>query len=375
MFVINTDRELKNMKVIVIQIIFLHIFSSCIFASSCPSKPVYGLCYSPFRAGQKPGESYPTAAQIEEDISIISDKTFAIRTYGIDGNLSVIPELCNTYGIDCYVGAWISGDIIEDQNTISDLIEIADANYATTKGLIVGNEYVFEHFSEPCSGVSYISGLIEQVRDATTGLPVATAEPWDIWYACPNLVDAVDFMPIHHYAFLRHFDISIGAQENIGVYDELKVRYPNKEIMIFETGWPTHGETLVDAVPSEENQKQFLKEFILLAKENNIKYFIFGAFDEPYKIETSGYEYEGHFGLYYEDRTIKPGFAEIVSANNADVNFDGTVNLYDYSYLSKDWQSYRDCEDLCLAGDINHDCNVNLEDLLSIVSDWLLGYE
>jgi len=357
------------MKIIVIQILFLYICSSFVFAS-CPSEPVYGICYSPFRQGQDPVDgNFPSEEEIEEDISIISNIASVLRTYGIDSNLSKIPEFCNFYGVECYVGAWISGAPATDQNTISDMIAIANQGYETTKALIVGNEYVYHHFSDPCS-VPYIAGLMDQVRSATN-LPVATAEPWDIWFARPALAGFVDFIPIHHYAFLRGFDIEIAAQENIGVYNALKSEYPNTDVIIFETGWPTKGESVGSAVPSKENQEQFLKDFIPLAKENNVRYFLFEAFDEPYKEARSGKEYEGNWGLYYEDRTIKTGLDSILSANPADINFGGDVNSIDLAKLSTDWLERTDVNSLCLPADLNHDKIINFYDFTEIADNWL----
>lgn len=341
----------------------------CAYAS-CDGSTLYGVCFSPFRQGQDPvGGIFPTEEQIEEDIVIISQIATATRTYGIDGTLSIIPELCNEYGVDCYVGAWISGVPAQDQNTISNLIALANEGYETTRAIIVGNEYVYHNFSDPCS-VSYIIGLMNQVRAATT-LPVATAEPWDIWFARPALVDAVDFIPIHHYGFLRGFDVNIAVQENIGVYNAIDDRYTDKEIIIFETGWPTQGESVGNAVPSEGNQGQFLKEFIPLAKENNIKYFIFSGFDEPYKAQRSGIEYESHWGLYYENRTIKPGLDSILSANPADINFDGDVNTIDLWKLNLDWLKLTDANDLCLPGDLNHDQTIDYYDFAKLADNWL----
>jgi len=363
------------MKVIIIQIIFLHIFSSYIFAS-CPKEPVYGICYSPFRAGQEPGVSYPTSEQINEDLSLLAGKTTAIRTYHVDETLFDIASDCNTLNIDCYVGGWISGNFLEDQNTINSLIQISNQNYDTTKALIVGNEYIYHNFSDPCSK-PYLLSLIQQVQ-SQVDIPVSTSEPWDVWFSCPNLANEVNFISINAHPFWRGYvdelylvDINNAAQEVGNLYDAVQEVYPDKEIIVTETGWPTEGESWGIAIPSEENQKKFLTEFLLFAKKHNIKYFLFEAFDEPYKATTNPPYVEDHWGLYYEDRNSKPGFTAIISANNADMNFDGRANLLDYSYFATDWQSSRSCESLCLTGDINHDCEVNFEDMLLIVSDWL----
>ncbi len=332
---------------------------------ACMGKPMCGVCYGPFREGQSPGGIYPSREQIEEDILILRELTSTIRTYGIDDVLFEIPEICNDYGLDCYVGCWVSGNYGDDQNTISDLIEIEHQGYNTTKALIVGNEYIYRNLSDPCS-VPYLTGLINQVRQATD-IPVTTGEPWDIWFVHPELVDAVDFIAIHHYAFWRGFDISIAAQENINVYNAVKNAYPDKEVMILETGWPTEGDKMGAALPSEENQEKFLKDFIPLAKENNIKSFIFEAFDEPWK----GSGVEGHWGLYYENRTIKRGLQGILSANLADINFDGDVNNVDLSMFTTDWLEQREPNDLCFSGDINHSGIINFYDFVELANNWL----
>lgn len=275
---------------------------------SSQGKSLYGVCYGPFRKNQRPGGTYPTKQQIVNDILILRGVTSAIRTYGIDGVLFEIPEICSEYGLDCYVGCWISGDYINDLNTISDLIEIANRGYGTTKALIVGNEYIYRNIGDPCC-VPYLTGLINQVRQSTD-TPVTTAEPWDIWFVHPELVDAVDFIAIHHYAFWRGFDISIAAQQDVNVYNAVKNEYPKKEIMILETGWPSKGGTVAQAVPSEANQKKFLEDFLLLAKQNDIKYFIFEAFDEPWKKEL--FKVGDHWGLYYSNRKLKPQLENII---------------------------------------------------------------
>jgi exo-beta-1,3-glucanase (GH17 family) len=336
--------------------------------AGCPDKPLYGLCYSPFREGQYPGGPCPTADEIEEDLQIIAGKANFIRTYGIDCTLDLIPYLCSQYGIPCYVGCHITGDVAIDQDTISKLLDIANANYPTTKGLLVGNEYISKDIFDPCRS-SYLIGLLQQVK-SQTDLPVSTGEEWVQWYIHPELVNAVDFIASHHYAFARSICIEEAAMENIRNYNNMKTRYPDIEIIFFETGWPTNGTPVGCAVPSEENQARFLREFIPLAKKHNIKYFIFSAFDEPWKYSPAK-SYESHWGLYDANRLPKIDINDILVASATDTNFDGIVDFSDYSTFAADWLETRSDNDLCCVGDFNHDAVVDIYDLGLMAFYWL----
>ena len=334
----------------------------------CPNEPLYGLAYGPFREEQSPGGLEPNIAEIHQDLQIIAGKAHAIRTYGVDGILAEIPRLCQEYDIDCYVGCHIDGDPCQDADTIERLLLIADANYVTTKGLLVGNEYLTAHESDPCSP-SYLIGLIEYVK-SRTNLPVSTGEDWLRWHLEPSLVPAVDFIASNHYAFHRGIGIELAAYENVLNYNSMKAAYPDKEVILFETGWPTDGASIGAAVPSEENQARFLREFLPLAKTHNIKYFIFEAFDEPWKYRPDA-PYESHLGCYNVSRSPKVGISSICAASMADVNFDGTVNLVDYAALAADWLDIRDKDDLCYPADLNHNCIVDQQDLSLMASYWL----
>lgn len=317
--------------------------------------PLFGVCHGPFRQGQSPESGvFPTEEQVKEDISIISKIASAERTYGVDDILFRIPEFCNDYGIDCYVGSWISDDDLWNQQTISDLIDIANQNYDTTKALIVGNEFLLWR---PFSAESQLISLINQVNDATD-IPVTTAETYETWLNHPNLANVVDFIGVHIHPYWDGVRVNDAAQHVIDKYNLLKQAYPTEEVAILETGWPTEGDVHGDAVPSEANQEKFLGDFIPLAKENNIKYFIFEAFDEPWK----GSGVESHWGIYYEDRALKPRLEGILYPDAVGIisdfcgaNFgppDGYVDVWDLMQFSDHWHTR--------TGDSNWDSKFDL---------------
>ncbi len=293
-------------------------------------KPLFGLAHGPFRQGQSPGGVYPTEAQVRQDISLNKRLAEAERTFGCDNILFNIPRYCNDAGIDCYAGSWFNpADSSGDQTTISQLLQIANQNYPTTKAIIVGNEFLLGGGQE-----SRLVALINQVNQSTN-VPVTTAETYDTWLAHTNLANAVDFIGIHIYPYWEGISINGAAQFVVDKYNLIKQTFPGKEVVIFETGWPTAGSTNGQAVPGEANQKKFLEDFIPLAKQNNIKFFIFEGFDEPWKQNIS--DVEGHWGVFYENRTLKPQLESVLNTNPADLNNDGKVDYKDLFVIASNW--------------------------------------
>ena len=72
---------------------------------------------------------------------------------------------------------------------------------------------------------------------------------------------------------------------------------PNKEIVIGEFGWPSHGRMREGALPSPSNQARAIEETLTLGKRENFRVNIIEAFDQPWKraLEGSTGRYWGIF--------------------------------------------------------------------------------
>ena len=343
------------------------IFTGLILLSSTcfAQKPLDGVCLSPFRQGQSPETGvFPTTEQINEDVFLCNKIAGKVRTYGVDPQLEKIVDFCYDYGLDCYVGSWFNqGDSSGDQATVNTLIRIANKDYDTTKAVIVGNEFLLNN-----GGLeSRLLGLISNVKQGTS-VPVSAGETWSTWRDHPNLANAVDFLGIHVHPYWENISIDNAAQYVVDRYNQIKTQYPGKKVVVLETGWPQHGNTLGAAVPSAENQRKFIADFTTLAKQNNIEYTLFEAFDEPWKLKYN--PCEDSWGVFYEDRTLKPHLSDVIRYNLSDINNDGKQDYFDLKDLSDDWLNTTEVNTAYSLGDINRDRITNFKDFSYLAESW-----
>lgn len=315
-------RKISKLSLILLIIIFTSFSLLLLEWCNCcksPSKPengngpkvlsenFLGLCYGPYRDNEDPDFGvHPTLSELSEDIAFIKNLAGSIRTYGATDNLEQIPSLCQQYEIDCYPGAWISKYECENRKQINSLINIAKQNLSHVKGLIVGNEVLLrKDISE-----QQLLDFISEVKSATS-LHVTTAEIWKDWIDHPQLAQAVDILFVHIYPYWDGIAVENAANYVLEKWNELKTLYPDKKIIIGETGWPSEGDTRGSAIPNEENQKLYLSNFISMAKCNHIDYFYFEIFDEKWKSKLEG-KAGSHWGIYYSDGSLKPHLVDLI---------------------------------------------------------------
>lgn len=294
------------------------------------TKLEYGkaICYSGYREGPHPDGIIPNAEQIREDLTIlIADGYRYLRMYepneyarnvlkqihedrlplqciiGIDNR----PEISNP---DC---PWDKQDIPEEE-----LAANAKRNDAEAEKLIrlvkefpdeivavaVGNE------NTPSWGARLVPAnrLLQHIERFHEALdkPVTYCEGVLEWADIPEIAGAVDFISIHCYPLHYGNTIDEAFEVTRTQYEEIKEKFPDKQIIFTELGWSTKArDDLKKNNASEENQKRYVDEITTWFEENEIIGFLFEAFDEPWKGEDE-YSCERNWGFYYVDRTPKP---------------------------------------------------------------------
>jgi exo-beta-1,3-glucanase (GH17 family) len=288
-----------------------------------------GISYGPYRDGQRPGGPLPTDAQLEEDLRILARHWRLIRLYGSRDVAENVLQIIRQHKLPLrvLVGAWIAQERITDQQ--GNLIGVDEAALAANRGEIakaielanrfpreilainVGNEtQVFwsDHHVQQATLIDYL----RQVRAATT-VPITTADDFNFWNKPESLPVAaeVDFIVTHAYAMWGGVLLDDTIRWTAQQVAEVQARHPSRLVVLGETGWATRVHTegqqaeLINGVASEEQQRKFLKAFEPWAEQAELTYFLFEAFDEPWKGGPHPDEVEKHWGLFHVDRTPK----------------------------------------------------------------------
>ncbi len=324
----------------------LHIALLLIFSLQLAAQqgaPMFrGLCYGPHRVNQDPDFGIqPTREQIIQDLAFIKHLTPAIRTYGLVDDLTLIPLLCDSIGIDCYPGAWLAKSVCENEKQCDNIIQIANLNLPHVKGLVVGNEVLLRGDMSEAQLIAYI----DKVK-ASTDLPIATAETWFDWMNSPNLANAVDVLFVHIYPYWDGLSVESGAAYILEKWNDLQAKYPFKTMVLGETGWPSKGEVRVNAVPGETNQKTYMADFLKMAEQNDIDYFYFEIFNESWKKKFEGVT-GANWGIFLEDGAVKPWMADFIPQPALDNSISRLPGTTDTLKIDLPLYVYRDgCDPL-----------------------------
>jgi exo-beta-1,3-glucanase (GH17 family) len=261
-----------------------------------PGEKLYCVSYAPFRDGQDPlveGTVVPPQL-IDEDLALLSRYTDCVRTYSVDDGLDHVLESARRYGLKVLHGVWVSNNPKKTAQQIATTIELAKRFPDVIRAIIVGNEVLLRgEMSAPD-----LTAIIREVK-SQVAMPVSYADVWEFWLRYPDVQNAVDFVTIHILPYWEDFPIpaSAAAAHVAAIRKQVAAAIPNKEIVIGETGWPSHGRMREGALPSPSNQARVIEETLALAKRENFRVNVIEAFDQPWKrwLEGSTGRYWGIF--------------------------------------------------------------------------------
>ena len=275
---------------------------------------LYGVAYSPYREGQSPITGiHPVVDEIKDDIRYLSSITDRIRIYGLDGNNQHVQEIAKKYGLKVAVTLLLTGDDASDRAKIERGIRIANEHPNTIYTLIIENEGLYRGTLNEEQIILHLVTIREKLNPECL---VTIAEPSITWLQHPKIILHVDYVMIHHYSYWGGIEINNATGNVFDAYYEVRDTF-GKDVVIGETGWPSGGRNVNQAVPSTENQQKFVREFREIADTRDIDYFIFEAFDEKWKPEEifdSGgpNDAEAHWGLFYENGTMKEYLDDVI---------------------------------------------------------------
>lgn len=291
-----------------------------------PSGPA--ICYSGYRAGQAPGEVYPTYQQVKEDLLLISDQWKYIRLYSCDMHSKTVLEVLRKEQIPIKVmlGAYIIAEennagcpwggvyepsVLEEnrkknQEEIGRLVALSNEYPEIIFSLSVGNEACVD-WTDHMVPVERVMEYARFVR-SNTAHPVTFCENYVPWLdKLLPLAEELDFISIHTYPVWEYKDIEESLEFTQQNFLQVAEKHPGKLIVITEAGWTTQSNGI--GIPKknvgEAYQKIYYERLSQWCAENEVLTFFFEAFDEPWKGSEDPLEPEKHWGVFFEDRKPK----------------------------------------------------------------------
>jgi glucan 1,3-beta-glucosidase len=261
-----------------------------------PGEKLTCISYAPFRGDQSPLDpsTHIDPGQIEEDLARLARVTNCVRTYSTDFGLDLVPEIARRHGLKVLQGLWLSSHADRNRIQIESAVALANRYPDVITAIVVGNEVLLR--GEMSAGD--LANTIRAVKSRVS-MRVTYADVWEFWLRFREIYDAVDFITIHILPYWEDFPIPAreAAPHVDSIRKKLAAAFPNKEILIGETGWPSAGRMREGALPTPVNQARVLHDVLALAKRENFRVNVIEAFDQPWKRRLEG-TVGGHWGLF-----------------------------------------------------------------------------
>lgn len=282
-----------------------------------PSYKLHGLNFSPYLDGQDPNlGTIISEKQLSERLQVIALYTTWVRTFGSTHGLEQTGRIAHAMDLKIAAGAWLDNNLTTNEQEISNLIEIAINGEIDMA--IVGSEVLLRGDLSEDQLINYIN----QVRQAIPkNIPVTTADVCGILINHPNVIAAVDQVFVNHFPYWEGVKIDCAIYSLHNCHEQLIDSAHGKPVIVSETGWPSCGETIGDAIPSSENASFYFLNFISWARENNVSYFYFSAFDESWKSQYEGPQ-GACWGIWNTEGSLKPGMQSVFDNKSINNNWN-----------------------------------------------------
>jgi glucan 1,3-beta-glucosidase len=260
-----------------------------------PAAKLECVSYAPFRGAQTPLDptTHISAAQIGEDLAQLAKISSCVRTYSIENGLDQVPAQADKVGLKVIQGIWLGSNRLKNLAQISTVVGLTKQFPGVITAVVVGNEVLLRGEMTTADLAATIRAVKVQVS-----VPVTYADVWEYWLRNREIYDAVDFVTIHILPYWEDFPIRArhAASHVDSIRKRLALAFPNKEILIGETGWPSAGRMRDGALPSRTNQARVVSEILDLAKREGFRVNLIEAYDQPWKRQLEG-TVGGYWGL------------------------------------------------------------------------------
>jgi exo-beta-1,3-glucanase (GH17 family) len=259
---------------------------------------MHGICFSLYEDGQEPGDVI-TEAQVARRINILKPHTKWIRSFScIEGN-EHIPRIAHENGLKTMVGAWLSDDLEANEEEIEALIDLAEKGYVNIAA--VGNEVLYRNELT----LEQLLAYMERVKKAVgSEVQVGYVDAYYEFTVHPELAQACDVILSNCYPYWEGCPIEHSLNHMRSMYGQASDAAQGKQVIVTETGWPSHGGGLKGALASETNAMKYFIDTQKWSREAGIDVFYFSSFDESWKTGDEG-DVGAYWGLWDKNEKLK----------------------------------------------------------------------
>jgi exo-beta-1,3-glucanase (GH17 family) len=186
---------------------------------------------------------------------------------------------------------------------------------------IVGSETLLRGDLTAAQLISYLDRVRAAIPPA---IPVTTADTCDQLLRTPQVVAHTDAIFVNDYPYFAGVPVNCGIAALHYCYQQLTAVAGGRPVIISESGWPSCGDTRNQAVPSPENASFYFLNLVSWARANNVPFFYFEAFDEPWKAKYEG-TIGACWGVWNKDGKLKPGMERVFEDQTIPDNWSDPV--------------------------------------------------
>lgn len=305
----------------------LSLCTSVSFAENQIKTPILGVTYNGLRI-----KDNPSSQEVGQDLTEISQKFDYVRTYyakyeGSDKRIVVADEAKSKVKL-------LLGVYIHDRKDYTDIdynaytkipLQTSSSQSIDDRaiiGALVGNENVAQ--------LGEVKRVIRQIKADAPNIPVSTSQENATWLkADDELVSLVDFIAANIYPFWCWYSNSAGGAPAPGTncssstpiepdaafnsfvkqFNELQKKYPNKQIVVTETGYPTnYGKNAsLGSDKARSYACQYLQKVSSWARDNKQIVFIYDMFNSQNAVNKKS-DFNYNFGI--KDKFPLPSFKQ-----------------------------------------------------------------
>jgi glucan 1,3-beta-glucosidase len=258
----------------------------------------------------------PMAQEVADDLKRIKHHFGVIRTYyaQFGGGAVDVGKVAADVGIKMLVGLYLYPGhpdwIAKDYNQF---VKPA-VSRGNVIGVIIGNE--------DSDQLATVKDYLSKARSDFPQTPVSSSQTAGFWLTDPRadeILPLVDFIAVNIYpawdwekadADLQPIGVTpqSGFQSFRATFERVATKYPGKQVVVTETGWPTsYGTLLSKQFPiGISNARDYLKLVMTWAETSDpqINLYVYGMFDPRYGVGL-GSLFNYHFGLVDSDGKAK----------------------------------------------------------------------